>query len=122
LLSDVHLFGTDYLPNKPCRPITYPEGKRTGREGREISYTPDSLDKVFKFYTERLKATEVVPEASDGTWWLERRSQQLVFACMAVDINLLTTETGCVYLSEESSKTKIEIQFLRSEGANWYCQ
>jgi hypothetical protein len=107
-----------YLPFKPCRPITYPDGTRTGKHS---SYTSTvSLDTVLSFYDQHL---DVQPWPADtGQWRREKlEGSKYLYSCYAGDINGLTTETGCIYVSGEKERSHIETVLFRSEGGNIPC-
>lgn len=107
-----------YLPFKPCRPRTYPDGGKTNQQFSLSS--PDSLSNVLSFYDETL---DIKPWPADTAQW--RREQlgksNYLYSCFAVDINKLTTETGCIYISNRDSVVHIEGKLLRSEGSNTAC-
>jgi hypothetical protein len=107
-----------YLPFKPCRPITYPEGRKTGQS---FSYAAtDTLDIVLSFYDQHL---EVQPWPADTGLWRreELEDSRYLYSCYSVDINGLSTETGCIYVSRQDQGTWIEGMLLRSEGDNLPC-
>lgn len=108
-----------YLPNKPCRPITYPDAKKT-TEVFSIT-TQDSLVSVLEFYTQNLD-TKPIFEADTGDWKMEElSSNRYLFSCYGADINLITTESGCIYVSSNGVYTRIDGNFARSEGSNVPC-
>lgn len=110
-----------YLPLKPCRPITYPDGEHITRE---ISYTTqDSLKTVSQFFEQRLSPRLVEGlEIENGQWMkMEVDNELTLYWCESVDINRTTGETGCIYVRPEGDKTNIETEFIRFEGANWLC-
>ena len=107
-----------YLPNKPCRPVVYPEGQTTTEQ---LSYDiNDSIEAVLEFYDQRLN---VQPFPGDtGQWRREELStSKYLYSCYGVDINLLTTETGCIYVNPGGAGTHIETQLLKSEGGSIPC-
>jgi hypothetical protein len=107
-----------YLPFKPCRPKTYPDGTKTSQQFSQSS--SDTLDKVLEFYDKNL---DVKPWPADTAQW--RREQlgdfNYLYSCFAVDINKLTTETGCIYVSSIDTVVHIEGELMRSEGSNVAC-
>lgn len=108
-----------YLPNKPCRPITYPDARRTTEPFSIMSQ--DSLDSVLEFYNLNL-ATKPIFEADKGDWKMEKLNDtRYLFSCYGVDINRITTESGCVYVSLEGNYVKIDGDLARSEGSNVPC-
>lgn len=107
-----------YLPFKPCRPIIYPDGQSTGEQ---LSYSAKvPLDSVILFYDQRLN---VRPYPADtGQWRREQISQsKYLYSCFGVDINWLTAETGCIYVSGDIEITRIETRLLRGEGGSSAC-
>ena len=108
-----------YLPSKPCRPITYPDGKRTTKEFS--SKTPDSQATVLQFYNQHLgiSSTSVV---DTGDWKQEKLSDsKYLFSCYSVDLNGLSTESGCIYVSVSGEYIEIDGELNRSEGSNVPC-
>lgn len=107
-----------YLPNKPCRPLTYPNAQQT--TAQFIHTTTNSIESVLQFYDEKLNVQQF--PANTGQWKREILSDgRYLYSCYGVDINLLTTETGCIYLKGETGSTAIETMLLRSEGSNTPC-
>lgn len=107
-----------YLPFKPCRPITYPDGIK---KGKQFSYTTTAtLDVVLSFYDQHL---DIQPWPADREQWRKEElgSSTYLYSCYAGDINGLTTETGCIYISNEGGSTLIETMLFRSEGGNIPC-
>ncbi len=107
-----------YLPFKPCRPITYPEGNNTSEN---FLYTATTgIDTVLAFYDERL---DIQPRPGDiGLWRREElEDARYLYSCYGVDINGLSTETGCIYVSEQKMGTRVEGMLFRSEGDNLQC-
>lgn len=118
-LPIVLFFEGSYLPNKPCRPMLYPDGTRTTESQ---NYTvADPIETVLDYYDRRLDARE--PSFADtGQWSREQLSNSTIFySCYGVDINRITTETGCILVSQEASNTRIQTQLWRSEGAHTPC-
>jgi hypothetical protein len=108
-----------YLPGKSCRPITYPDARRTTKTFFLV--TSDPIDKVLQFYNQQLDAQPLYL-ADTGDWKQEQLSNtKYLFSCYGNDINLLTTESGCIYVSIEGSFTRIEGDLVRSEGSNIPC-
>lgn len=104
------------LPPKPCRPISYPQGQ-TRKQFSVI--TADPMETVIDFYVTNL---DVQPWPADtGQWKKVTLDSGILFYCMGVDINGLTTETGCIYLRENGQGTFIEAELFRSEGGNVPC-
>jgi hypothetical protein len=116
----VVFFDGYYLPYKPCRPITYPDGKRI--TNALIYKTEDDYSKVIDFFTQRLSAKK--PLLADiNEWRVEKLSDsETLFSCYSVDINFLTTETGCIYVYDQDQQVTIETSLIRSEGANAPCK
>lgn len=108
------------LPNKPCRPALYPNGNRT-TESRDYIVS-DPLATVVSYYSDLLSAQ--APNSVDtGQWSVEKLSEStFLYSCYGVDINRLTTETGCIFVSQETSGTRIRTQLWRSEGGHIQCQ
>jgi hypothetical protein len=114
-----------YLPNKPCRPIAYPAGNLEGiGTGRRFAYiTSDSVDLVLAFYDTELKSHTGTDYADTGEWYRSRKENgTYLYRCYGVDINGLTTETGCIYVAPSVSGALIEGWLLRSEGGHVQCQ
>lgn len=108
-----------YLPFKPCRPVSYPSGEIVIEKFSDITTT--SPDSILSFYDENLKPQSPL-EANVGQWSKELMgNSKYLYACYGVDINRLTTETGCIYISEEEEGTLIEAILFRSEGGNIPC-
>lgn len=108
-----------YLPMKTCRPITYPEGQRITRTFSVN--TQDSTEMVLEFYTNKLNANSA-STVEKGKWRMQLLEEdQYLFSCYANDINRITTESGCVYISSEKERTYIVGKFYRSEGSNVQC-
>ena len=109
-----------YLPFKPCRPITYPEGQTIVKE---ISYTTqDSPEVVSQFFNEELGAKPADIVSVDGAWLKEEVAESVtLYWCRGRDINLSTGETGCIYVSPSGDGTHIRTEFQRWEGSSWLC-
>lgn len=107
-----------YLPNKPCRPIMYPSESRTTRQFSNT--TPTVIEEVLLFYD---KTLDVQPWPADiGLWRREKLTENsYLYSCYGVDINGLSTETGCIYLYQRDENTHIVGILLRSEGDNLPC-
>jgi hypothetical protein len=107
-----------YLPYKPCRPLTYPDGKVVTEA--TSSTTLISIDTVEKYYDQRLA---VKPDQAETGHWRRRNvpNARVFYDCPATDINRLSTETGCIYLWSSDGKTYIQTLLLRSEGGNDQC-
>jgi len=114
-----------YLPYKYCRPVTYPDGNMNGlKEGKWFSTTTTaSVNSVMVFYDERLLTGEhSLGDINLGEWHRkELQDGRLLYECVGIDINLLTVETGCIYISKQNEGTYIESWFLRSEGGTITC-
>jgi len=115
-----------FLPFKACRPINYPFGTRDGlKEGEWFSLTtPDTMSEVLSFYDQRLLDGQEFPRNLDvGEWQRKELADgKWLYSCYGVDINHTTTETGCIYVSEQAEGVLITSDFFRSEGANTPCQ
>lgn len=107
-----------YLPNKPCRPITFPDGKRTNRAGTQVAEVP--IQTVLSFYDAKLNAQTGSVDFREWSKEL-RKDGDYLYSCYAVDINLLTTETGCIWVSGSQESTQIKVAVLRGEGGSWSC-
>jgi hypothetical protein len=115
----VIFFDGYYLPFKPCRPIRYPDGKRINRE--LIYETDEDYLKVVDFFTQQLNA-EGPLLADDNEWRVKKLSDyETLFSCYGVDINLITAETGCIYVYDQDQQVIVETSLIRSEGANTPC-
>lgn len=113
-------FEGSILPNKPCRPLTYPDGSRT-TESRDYTVA-DPMENVLEYYDRQLSVGEV-GSSDTGQWSREDVSSSVVlYTCYGVDINRITTETGCIIVSQEASDTRIRTQLWRSEGAHTPCE
>lgn len=111
-----------YLPYKPCRPIGYPTGAVVAQEGHDYDFsTGDNLATVVSFYDARLMPTD----GGDPTnhWAKETLpASNYLYRCYGSDVNLLTTETGCIYVEPQiGGTTQIRISFFRGEGNGWPC-
>ena len=85
-------------------------------------HSDDAFDQVIRFYDQELPKLERAAETIDfGQWQREYSEGGAAYTCYGVDINMLTTETGCIYLSPELAATKIELLRFRSEGGNVPC-
>jgi hypothetical protein len=118
-------WGSYYLPFKPCRPITFPDGIEQGQgTGLRFSYTVDEpIDEVLSFYDSRLLGKEYrVGGIYLGQWnKQELGNSQFLYYCYGGDINLMTSESGCIYVRHQGQKTRIAAYLYRSEGANTQC-
>lgn len=107
-----------YLPNKPCRPITYPAGKRTTSD---FIYTgTESIETILRFYDEQL---DIQPYPGDTGQWIRETlpDSRYLYSCFGNDINGMTTETGCIYISSDGMTSRITTDFFRSEGGHIPC-
>lgn len=113
--------GGYYLPYKPCRPISYPDGKVVVNE---FSYATDEpLNKLLSFYNQRLNAKSAL-EADVGVWSREELHPTIyLFSCYGVDLNRYTTETGCIYIvnQKEEKKRMVIAKLYWGEGADPQC-
>ncbi len=108
-----------FLPSKPCRPLTYPDATRTTKAFSII--TSDSVDTVLEFYNQHLGVKPVFV-SDKGEWRREQLNNgAYLFSCYAGDINRITTESGCIYVSIDGINTKIAGELNRSEGSNVPC-
>ena len=108
-----------FLPVKPCRPIAYPGTKRVTKD---LSYTTkDAFETVSAFLDNHLK-TKDAPGGDIGDWVKEKIGERnYLYSCYGVDINLLTSESGCIYVRDTGNTTQINILFYRSEGSETPC-
>lgn len=108
-----------YLPGKRCRPVGYPDGKRTAKAFQSV--TEADLADVLAFYDDALN---VQPRPGDTGRWTrqELAPDAFWYTCYGSDINRLSTETGCVTVRRQGQGTvSIEGLLLRSEGSNVQC-
>ncbi|CAG1006274.1 hypothetical protein ANRL4_03614 [Anaerolineae bacterium] len=107
-----------YLPNKPCRPIVYPDGRREPRPFSDVYRV--SFDSVLSFYDQNL---HIASSPRDTDLWRKERlsTTAYLYSCYAADINGLTAESGCIYVHQEDNATRVETRLLRSEGSNTPC-
>jgi hypothetical protein len=106
-----------YLPYKPCRPVEYPDGKVIAQDQHIGVSVP--IAAVTGYYDRRLN---VRVNAEDGQWNKENlKDARILYWCVAADINRLSAETGCIYLSSAAGKTEIQTMLLRGEGGEWPC-
>jgi len=107
-----------YLPNKPCRPITYPDAKQTTSS---FTYTSDeSINTLLQFYDQQLNVQAIRTEY--GEWAKEQlTSLNYLYSCYSNDVNGMTTETGCIYISSDGVTSYIKTEFFRSEGGHIPC-
>ena len=113
-----------YLTYKTCRPIGYPSGEVAGQgEGKRFAYTTaDRSDAVIAFYDQRLKPYVGSYYADLGEWSKSKLpGGNYRYACASVDINRLTTETGCIYVRPGVDGTYIEGWLIRGEGGEAQC-
>lgn len=108
-----------YLPYKPCRPIKYPDKEVITSEANYT--TPDPVESVLSFYDDTLQAQSPL-EAGVGDWGKEQLTESLyLYSCYGVDINRLTTETGCILISNQEEQNKIRALLYLGEGSNQPC-
>jgi len=114
-----------YLPFKYCRPVAYPSSDMTGLvEGKWFTHTTtNDINEVISFYDARLLTGQhQLGNIELGEWRKEHlKDERLLYHCAGTDINLLSTETGCVYISKKDQDTYIESWFFRSEGTHIPC-
>ena len=109
-----------FLPGKPCRLLTYPDATRTARPFSLVA--TETIDTVLEFYNEHLSA-QPASLADLNEWQVEKLSEgSYLYSCYGTDINLITTETGCIFVSFDDAYTKIVGEFYRSEGSNTPCE
>lgn len=109
-----------FLPQKPCRLLIYPNATRTATPFSLV--VPDPVNTVLEFYDEHLSA-QPAPLADFNEWQVEKLSDgSYLYSCYGKDINRITGETGCIYVSVDGANTKIESEFYRSEGSNTPCK
>lgn len=88
--------------------------------------TRDPLNTVILFYDRHL-GLRLVPDnmplpGDEGEWIKKKlRESTYLYACYGVDINRLTTETGCIYVRSEGKDTRIDIVLIRAEGGYMPC-
>ena len=108
-----------YLPIKPCRPILYPSGERTSKH--TSTATASSIDTLLSFYDRQLNV-QFSSSATMGHWSrMDLGSGNYGYSCAAADINGLSSETGCIYISQQPNGFLIETLLIRSEGSNLPC-
>lgn len=108
-----------YLPGKPCRPVRYPDGQRTAEAFQSV--TGADLFDVLAFYD---RALQVQPWPGDTGLWTRQELTPDVFqyTCYGTDINHLSTETGCIFVLQQTEGTvSVRGVLLRSEGSNVQC-
>jgi len=109
-----------YLPQQPCRPISYPGGQTTTAEN--ASYiTPDNIEIVLHFFDRHLDAAD--PSVAVTNQWrkVKTNGSSYLYYCYAGDVNLITTESGCIYIKPDGNNTLVRSMFFRSEGTNTPC-
>jgi hypothetical protein len=107
-----------YLPYKSCRPVAYPNGSVVTQDTRSTVSEP--IDVVIKYYDQRLSVRS--NSAEFGQWTKEILPEsRILYSCAAVDINRLSTETGCIYIQSVGGSTEIQTKLLRGEGGEWPC-
>ena len=111
-----------FLPHKPCRPISYPNGEKPWlKPGQSYFHsTNDSVDKVLQFYTNRLIKVD-----EDGIFWWELEQLEefkYLYKCAATDLNGLTIESGCIFVSQNEDVTLIETILYRSDTVTRPCR
>lgn len=99
--------------------MVYPGGERTGKE---ISYqTGDNFETVLSYF-DRTLAVKPIGIADTGDWRKEKMDQETyLYSCYSADINLLTVETGCIYVVSHGQVTDIRSWLLTGEGSNTPC-
>jgi hypothetical protein len=108
----------EYLPIKPCRPVSYPEGNVETH--RAETSTSDPIEAVLIYYDQRL---DIQPYPAEIGFWTRQElpDARTLYTCGSVDINRITTETGCIYVSSSNGTTQIETLLMRSEGGIMAC-
>lgn len=110
-----------YLPYKPCRPLVYASGQ-SSNQARTTIITSDAFDQVINFYNQHLNPQPAAGFAT-GVWrQLDTQATFVSYACSSSDINMLTAETGCIFIIKEADKTSIVTELLTSEGSSVPCQ
>lgn len=108
-----------FLPNKPCRPIKYPNMQRASQSFEYV--VVKEIGDVLTFYDESL---QVAPWPANAGLWSRQAlsSTEFLYTCYAFDINHFSTETGCIYIKQEAQgEVAITGLLLRSEGSNAQC-
>lgn len=109
-----------FLPGKPCRLLTYPNATRTAKPFSLV--VPDPINTVLEYYDEHLDP-HLAPLADFNEWEVEKLSDaSYLYSCYGSDLNLITGETGCIFVSVDGAYTKIVGEFYRSEGSNTPCE
>lgn len=108
-----------YLPNNPCRLVTYPDARRTTSNFTYSGNEP--VEMLLQFYDRELNAQPVRTEY--GQWVKEKltASATYLYSCYSNDINGITTETGCIYISSNGKTPSVKTEFFRSEGGHIPC-
>lgn len=105
------------LPFKACRPIMYNQTERIKiSEGQRVSYiTDDSIEEVLSFYDRTLTDLQynIISPGYTGQWKKWYYSGYIHYDCYGNDINFLTGEVGCIYISREGDGTVIEARRYR---------
>jgi hypothetical protein len=120
----VVFFEGSLLPFKACLPILYPEADHVRQpEGKRlVRHTTDSLEEVISFYDiQTALVRSNLYGYNLGNWNKEIRDGIVYYWCYGGDINLVTTETGCITLTSTDGVVEIETLRLRSEGSNTPC-
>jgi hypothetical protein len=107
-----------YLPSKPCRPIRYSDGVPLGQDATTV--VPDSLETVVTYYDKTLDA-QPSQNSEPAVWRTEKLNNGYLYWCYSADINLLTAETGCIYVLKNDVGTSLEYRLRRSEGGHLTC-
>jgi hypothetical protein len=108
-----------FLPGKPCRLLTYPDATRTAKPYSLV--VSDPMNTILEFYDEHLNV-QPAPLADFNEWQVEKLNDgSYLCSCYGKDINRITGETGCIYVSVDGDNTKIKSEFYRSEGSNTPC-
>lgn len=113
-----------YLPGKSCRPLNYPDGRRVATPS--VVTTLDPMHQVVQFYDQQL-AAQILPDdtmlrIAEGRWVRKKRGDDAyLYVCYGIDINRLTTETGCISVIAAGSQTHVTTELHRSEGGYTPC-
>ena len=110
-----------YLPFKPCRPLVYDTNLSSG-QGSSTFVTSDKMVNVINFYDQHLKQGSV-SSFENGVWRKTDNTADLVaYSCSSVDVNMITAETGCIYIIKEINGVRIVSELTRNEGSSVPCQ
>jgi hypothetical protein len=92
-------------------------------EGERVaSTTSASINSVLSFYDYELTEKSLKLLGYNlGEWQKNVDNETTSYSCYGGDINLLTTETGCIYIRASGEDTLIEAVRYRSEGGHVPC-